>query len=330
MGMVRLLDWTRWRHAAALTALGILVAASPALAQNSARISGMVTDPNGEAVEGATIVIEFTGGLTRRVETTTNDKGEFVQIGLRRGPYAVTATKDGVGALTGTVTLNAGQTFNMDMQLLAPGDVLRESLTEGERAALERAEATVDAFDRGLAALPSGNLEEALDFFQEAIDGSPECGDCHRNLGMVYARQRSYAEAEASLRRAVELEPDDLAAYRALAEVYNAQRRFDDAAEATAQAARISGSRGRGGATAVFDQGLIFWNAGRVAEARQQFEQTLRLDPNHGEAHYWLGIANLNEGNVAEAAAEMKIYLEAEPNGRFVAEANGILASIQP
>ena len=50
----------------------------------------------------------------------------------------------------------------------------------------------------------------------------------------------------------------------------------------------------------------------------------------HGEAHYWLGMANLNEGKVPDAAAELKIYLEREPDGRFATEAGGILGSIQP
>ena len=141
-----------------------------------------------------------------------------------------------------------------------------------------------------------------------------------------------YAQAEAAFQRAIELAPDDAAAYEALAEVYNAQRKFDEAAEASAQAVRLSGAGTALGAgvTAVFDQGLILWNAGRIGEARAQFEQTLTLDPDHGEAHYWLGMANLNEGKVPEAAAELKIYLEREPDGRFATEAAGILGSIQP
>ena len=41
-------------------------------------------------------------------------------------------------------------------------------------------------------------------------------------------------------------------------------------------------------------------------------------------------MANLNGGQMAEAAAEFQIYLDREPNGRFAATATGILSSIQP
>ena len=141
----------------------------------------------------------------------------------------------------------------------------------------------------------------------------------------------AWDEAEAALREALALDPENPQTYEGLASIYNAQRRFDDAAEASAAATRLSGGGGGGDdPTAVFDQGLIFWNSGRLDEARQQFERTLELDPNHGEAHYWLGMANLNAGQMAEAAAEFRIYLDREPNGRFAAQASGILSSIQP
>ena len=133
------------------------------------------------------------------------------------------------------------------------------------------------------------------------------------------------------VKAAIAAQPENPASYDGLAEIYNAQRQFDDAAEASAEAARLSGG-GSGGdsATSVFDQGLIFWNAGRLAEARQQFERTLEIDSEHGEAHYWLGMANLNAGQIAEAAAEFTLYLDREPDGRFAEQAGGILTQIQP
>ncbi len=318
--------------AACLVALAATLAL-PAVgySQQSARIRGVVTDAEGRPVPDASVVVEFQGGLTRRYESTTNDKGEFMQMGLILGPYSVTVVKEGVGALTGTVTLRAGQSFEMNIELLRPEEVIRKSLSEEELERLERAEATTDAFDRGLDAARSGNLDEAVTLFNGALEASPECAECHRNLGIVYTRMEDYARAETAFKQALALQPEDAASYDGLAEVYNAQRRFDEAAEASAEAVRLSGgAAGGGSATAVFDQGLIFWNAGRLDEARQQFERTLELDPEHGEAHYWLGMANLNAGQVPEAAAELGLYLEREPDGRFAEQAAGILAQIQP
>ena len=327
MSRIRFTDFSRVVLA---TLTATLALTSVASAQQSARIYGVVTDSDGEPVPDASIVVEFQGGLARQFEMTTNDEGEFIQMGLLRGPYSVSVVKEGVGALTGTVTLRAGQSFEMNMELLSPDEVIRESLSEEELAALERAEATTDAFDRGLAAARSGNLDEAVTQLNSALDTAPGCAECQRNLGIVYTQMEQYAQAETAFKAALALDPDNAASYDGLAEIYNTQRRFDEAAVASAEAARLSGAAGGGdSATAVFDQGLIFWNAGRLDDARRQFERTLELDPEHGESHYWLGMANLNGGQIPEAVAEFEIYLDREPDGRFAEQATGILSSIQ-
>ena len=316
------------RSGVALVVAAIASVAASA-AQNSARVFGVVTDRGGEPVAGATVTLEFAGGLARSYELTTDEAGEYLQMGLMRGPYTLTAAKEGVGVNRVAIDLVAGQELEQDLALLTVEEIYRESLSEEERAEFDARNATTDAFEQGLAAARGGRLDEAAEHLRTALEATPDCAECQRNLGIVYGRMEAWAEAEAAFRAALALAPDNAETYDGLAEIYNAQRRFDDAAEASAAAARLSGG-GDDDPAAVFDQGLIFWNAGRLDEARQQFERTLALDPEHGEAHYWLGMANLNAGQMAEAAAEFKLYLDREPNGRFAAQATGILSSIQP
>lgn len=306
-----------------------IASVAAAAAQNSARVFGVVTDRGGQPVAGATVTLEFAGGLARSYELTTDEAGEYLQMGLMRGPYTLTAAKEGVGVNRVAIDLVAGQELEQDLALLTVEEIYRESLSEEERAEFDARNATTDAFEQGLAAARGGRLDEAAEHLRTALEATPDCAECQRNLGIVYGRMEAWAEAEAAFRAALALAPDNAETYDGLAEIYNAQRRFDDAAEASAAAARLSGG-GDDDPAAVFDQGLIFWNAGRLDEARQQFERTLALDPEHGEAHYWLGMANLNAGQMAEAAAEFKLYLDREPNGRFAAQATGILSSIQP
>ena len=315
-----------------MVAVVVLTIASvvPASAQNSARVFGVITDRGGQPVAGATVTLEFAGGLTRSFEVTTDEAGEFLQIGLARGPYTLTATREGVGINRVGIDLVVGQELEQNLMLLTVEEIYRDSLSDAERADFDARNVTTDAFEQGLAAARGGQLEAAVGHLRNALEATPDCAECQRNLGIVYGRMEAYAEAEAAFRAALALDPDNAESYGGLAEIYNAQRRFDDAAEASAAAARLSGGGGSDDPTAVFDQGLIFWNAGRLDEARQQFERTLQLDPEHGEAHYWLGMANLNGGQMAEAAAEFQIYLDREPNGRFAATATGILSSIQP
>ena len=60
-----------------------------------------------------------------------------------------------------------------------------------------------------------------------------------------------------------------------------------------------------------------------------QFEQTIQLDPNHAEAHYFLAMASLNQGNMADAAAALEKYIELAPNGQYVDQARGMLPQLQ-
>ena len=80
-----------------LAAAVAVVFVQPAFAQNSARIVGVVTDHEGTPVEGARVHIDFQGGITRSFETTSNDEGEYIQMGLASGPYIVTYTAEGIG-----------------------------------------------------------------------------------------------------------------------------------------------------------------------------------------------------------------------------------------
>ena len=315
-----------------LAAAFAAILVQPAFAQNSARIFGVVTDHEGNVVTDATVLMEFQGGLTRSFQTSSNDEGEYIQVGLASGPYLVTISAPGIGQARYPVRVSAGQEFELDVQLLAPGQVDRTGLSDAEIAELEAAETTRGAFNDGLTAAREGDFDEAAQLLNAAVEATPDCGECLRNLGIVEFRRRNYDEAERALRRATEIAPDDAAAFDALADVYNAQRRFDEAGEASAEATRLSGgAAGAGGdAGAVFDQGLIAWNAGRLDDARGLFEQTLELDPNHGEANYWLGMSSLNAGQIPEAAAFFRTYVEREPAGRFAAQANGIIASIAP
>jgi TolA-binding protein len=79
----------------------------------------------------------------------------------------------------------------------------------------------------------------------------------------------------------------------------------------------------------VFNQGVILWNAGKIAEAQTQFEQAVKMDPNLAEAHYWLGMALVNAGKSPDAKTHFEEYLKLAPTGQYAETAKNILASIK-
>ena len=74
--------------------------------------------------------------------------------------------------------------------------------------ALKRDPTRADAYDR-LAVIHGrqGQWEQALEFHKKALAAQPGNADFHCNLGYCYYLQRRLDEAEASLRKALELAP---------------------------------------------------------------------------------------------------------------------------
>jgi hypothetical protein len=78
-----------------------------------------VVDGEGKPVVGAKIAIEFTGGVNRKMETKTDKKGEFIQIGLQSGNYKVTATDDKLGTQSFPAQVRVGTTAEVNF-VVAP------------------------------------------------------------------------------------------------------------------------------------------------------------------------------------------------------------------
>ena len=89
------------------------------------------------------------------------------------------------------------------------------------------------------------------------------------------------------------------------------------------------GAAGGGNADAMFNQGVILWNAGKIPEAKKQFEGAIAANPNHAEAHYQLGMALVNESNPPGAATEFETYLKLAPTGPNAATAKAIVAQLK-
>ena len=79
-----------------------------------------------------------------------------------------------------------------------------------------------------------------------------------------------------------------------MANMYNASKQYDKAAQMAAEASkRSAGAAGgrRRQRRALFNQGVVLWNGQRYAEAKAQFEAAVKAKPNYADAHYWVGMA---------------------------------------
>ena len=316
-------------RAAVAVAMLFAAAAPPATAQSLMR--GRVVDAQGQPVPDAVIVFEAQNVKATR-NAKSDGKGEFLVIGLTSGQYKVTASKEGVGTdvINTPVTQGQNQPLTFTLRPAAPAGANLGAT--GPSAADKAALAAIQALaTQGTEHLKAGRNDEAIAAFTEVTSKAPACPECFFNLGMAYTNKKQYPEAETAFKKVIELKPDHAGAYTQLASIYNAQKKFDLAADAGANAAKYSGGAAGGGgnAEALFNQGVIQFNAGKFPEAKTQFEAATKADPTMAMAHYQLGMTALNLGDFALAVSSLETYLKLDPNGAKAAEVKASLPALQ-
>ena len=311
-------------------AFAALILATPGYAQTGA-VQGIVLDAAGKPLEKAPVLIEYTDGINRKYEVKTNKKGEFIQIGLQPGGYKVTASFEGLGSQSFPVRVRLGDPMKVNFKL--GGAEAKAAVSKED---LVKAAALKSKFDEGVTASKAGRFDEAIAKFTEAaaMVPPPGCYDCLYNIGYNYMQKKDYDQAEAAYLKAIEMKNNYVDAYNGLATVYNAQKKFDKAGEASHKASEMAaaagpGSGGSGGVDAEYNQGVIDWNAGKIVESAEHFQKVIFMKPDHAEAHYQLGMAYVNQGKLADAVPMFEKYLQLAPEGQFAATAKGILTSIK-
>jgi tetratricopeptide (TPR) repeat protein len=298
---------------ACLAAAAALLLVASASAQ-STMIRGKVTDKDGKPVAGATISIEFKGGVNRKFETKTDRNGQFVQLLTESGEYLVTASADKAGSQSAPVRVRMGQAQDVSIVLAPGGGGADPKVAEMRKT-----------FEEGVNASKAGDHDGAIAKFTAAAASIPNCADCYYNIGVSYMAKKDEKQAEEAWKRALEIKPDYAEAASALATLYNNQKRFDEASAMSAKA----GGAGGGSADATYNQGIILWNQGKIPEAKAKFEETLKANPNHPDANFQLGMALLNEGKMPEAVSSFETYLKLAPDGQFAAQAKAMVAQLK-
>jgi tetratricopeptide (TPR) repeat protein len=315
-------------------AAAFVAAATPAFAQ-SGQLRGKVVNEDGRPVEQVEIVLEFVGDVQRTIRTITDKNGEWVRPGLPvgGGTWKVTAKK---GNLLGTAERIV---VKINEMVKVPDIVIQtaESRAKGAKGApvsTEEAAKAAKMLEETNTAIAAGKHDDAIGLLNKLLtrletERNDKCAACHAKLGDIYVAKKDEKAAEAAYLKSIEVDPSKPGVYNALAAMYNEQRRFEEATKMGAKAAELMGASGTADPAAVFNQGVIFWNQSKIAEAKVQFAKAVELDPKMADAHYWLGMANVNQGNTADAKKNFTTYLELAPKGQHAETAKAILASIK-
>lgn len=320
----------RFRRVLRVTAGAILALAVAATASaQTGQIRGKVVDDKGQPVVDAKVTIEYKGNITIKRETKTDRRGQYIQAGLQSGPWDVTVEKGDL-KMTLNTKVSAGTMSDLDFTLVAGAPAGAMSADEAKKLAALRKELEAK-YIAAVGLIDAQKYDEGIAALNALIAETGGCAICEAKIGEAFLRKGDEAGAEAAFKKAIAADPKLPDPYAALASLYNQQKKFDEAAEMSKKANELAGAGGAAGGSApvVYNQGIIYWNQGKVAEAKAQFEQAIKIDEKFADAHFWLGMALVNEGKLPEAVASFEKYLALAPAGQNAEQAKGILKAIK-
>jgi DNA-binding winged helix-turn-helix (wHTH) protein/tetratricopeptide (TPR) repeat protein len=145
---------------------------------------------------------------------------------------------------------------------------------------------------------PREGIPPAEEAARKALTLDDSLSETHATLGTILFRYHwSWAEAEAEMRRAVELDPRSGAARHDLAWLLVADGRFDEAVTEINAARELEPLSVRSNA----DVGWVYYRARRYDEAIRQMERTLEMEPRFLSARHCLERALADVGRMDEA-----------------------------
>ncbi len=183
-------------------------------------------------------------------------------------------------------------------------------------AALERAPKHRDAWlNYSVALEKTGRVEQAAKALERALDQLPDDPRLLSNLGEVYlgdvfTKTGGPSKAVGVLRRAVELDPGQLAAQHNLGLAYAATGATDQAIRAWEEALRIQPFY----PLAHNSLGIALADQDKLAEAETHYRQAIRFDPSYVNVHFNYATLLFRMGRFAQAQAELRDVIRLDPN----------------
>jgi tetratricopeptide (TPR) repeat protein len=266
-----------------------------------AMVRGRVVDEEGRPLPDVEVEIQFTGEEPETFQRTTNEKGGWIQVGLPSGPYTINFSKEGYGRAVYKTDLSAGGLSEVPTVTLKAA---REVVAGAEEAST-MGEEIQETFARAMEATRAGRLDEGEALYEEILEKAPNLAEVHFNLGVLYRKKEDWAAAEAEFKKVIELQPDKSDTYSALAAVYDATGRSDEALDVLAGA----GLRFQEDALFQFNLGVTCLNAGQTAQAAAAFRRARELDSSRVEALFYLGTLAIGGGDVEEAVGHLETYV---------------------
>ena len=181
------------------------------------------------------------------------------------------------GQVLGVVTVKVtnGQNINLAVAAARVGQLRAGALRPLGELQKPKGDVAEAAYRSGLESLWLGNYDNAVGYFENAVNKNPKRADAWVKVGYCKVKQGKNQEAIRAYLEALQLKPND-------AEIHN---KLGDA----------------------------YYYAGRMREAIESYTEAAKLRPDCAEIFYNLAIAYYESGNLNKAAEEARILQRLDP-----------------
>jgi Flp pilus assembly protein TadD len=176
------------------------------------------------------------------------------------------------GQVLGVVTIKVtnGQNINLAIAAARIAQLKAEKLRPlTEISAKSKTELAESLYRTGLDSLWLGNYDNAVGYFETAVNKNPRRAEAWVQVGYCKVKQGKNAEAIRAYQQALQLKPDDPEIHNKLGDAY--------------------------------------YYAGRLSEAIESYTEAARLRPDDPETHYNLAVAYEESGNLDMATTHANI-----------------------
>jgi tetratricopeptide (TPR) repeat protein len=319
-----------------LVVFALSLNAIPLWAQATGGVKGVVHDPSGKPVEGATVEL-FSSDTGRKYDVKTNSKGEYSSIGIAAGTYDISLMKDGklLDKMTKVPIEPGGEArvVNFDLKQAAGMTEEQKKQVEEVQKHNEKVKTLNSSLTQAKTLEAAGNWDEAITVLQQATQVDPNQDLVWFSLGDAQRGAKKYTDAIESYQKAIAIKPTVGAYHNNLADAYAKSGQTDKAIQEYNAAAAAEPANA---ATYYFNEGAVFTNTGKTEEAVTAFDNAIKADPKKAAAYYWKGVNLMakatTKGDKMVApdgtAQAFNKYLELDPNGQYADPAKQMLAMI--
>jgi tetratricopeptide (TPR) repeat protein len=230
-------------------------------------VTGTVYNEKGNRTVMQALVQLCDGGGNMLAQEITTDNGEFSFRGLERENYILQVSADGFAPTSASVDLSYNSERGIPIYLKAVSEDANERAASAKVSAHEMSmpKAARDSFAAGKKKMyVDKNPQGALVDFQDAVAAAPGYYEAFHQLALVEIDLGKSADAEANLRKAIEVSGDKYG-------------------------------------EADVSLGTVLLDRGQSAEGEKTLRHGIELSPDFWLGHYELGRAMLNQEKLPEA-----------------------------